>query len=567
MAEGEKLIELVDGGVRIRAVDRDGNVWPVGPKFPLDKEASAIYYSRMGGFVPPEVAIDTVLSNPAHYGAGGFEGVRVVRTPYGEGFVELSSNLARFRFSTLAFGLGLITDTLKLFDDPNIDRIEHLQRTPAQFFVGGRKALEADSELTMDVKVIYKDSREEIVTIPFQLRAMMGEEERVVTLREMETAMLVLPHLNGLVKDVQYPEDLRLINSGYFRPVFWISGEEGLKVPTVGKRPNGTLFDKPLYFAIATLPWGRYLDEAGYNAGLDVMIAPYLRLDDLSMPVTQKIAGNYVNSARNINIAVKLGFGEILALNHKEEVVEGSAENLVFLFEEEGTGKLRALVPPLSSNILAGTNRDRLIRVLQEGVEVNGKEVELEMRAPSKDELYRSLDGKSKWKLSALVMMGTGVGFIHVKSITEYPDIDQVMKLGDLRSEETYSDPLVIRRLTESGRKRMINNGQKHPFVDIVQQRYTEFVLADRGRLVTPVHAVDLDVAAKLFGVGIEEHTTSEIRSKAANGHYRERVNGLHQPDELRAKMREIGDALRSMYKESIRQRSKPYAEVFTLRK
>lgn len=560
MEQGEKQIELVGGGVRTQIVDRYGNVWD-GPRFPMDAQATAIFYSRMGGFVPPEVALDTVLSNPPHYGAGGFEGVRLSRTQYGEGFVELGSNLSRLRYSALAFGLGLTTDTLNFFDDPQVDRIEHLQRTPEEFFLGGRKALENDSELDMEVKVIYKDGHDVVRKIPFALRVMMGSQERVVTLREMATAMLVLPHLNGLVRSAPYPSDIRLINSGYFRPFFWVSGEEGLRVPTVAKR-DGKVVDKPLYFAIASLPWGRYLDEEGYANGLDTLVAPYLRLDADTMPVNQKIAGNYVNCAMNINIATKLGFGEILALNREHEVVEGSAENLVFLFEHETNGKLRALVPPLSSNILAGTNRDRIIRILKEGLTVNEKKVELEMRAPKLEEIYRCIEGKSKWKLSALVMMGTGVGFIHVRKITEYPDIHEVMKLSDLRSEGTHADPLVIRRLEENAIRHSINGEVRHPFVDALQKRYTEFVLSNQGRMITPAHAIDFNVAARLFGVGIEEFTDSEFRRKAAGGHFMERINGITQPDELRSKMRETGGVLRKMYEASMQRRSKPSMQV-----
>ena len=245
----------------IRVVDRDGRIWD-GPRFPQDRMASSIYYSRLGGFVPPEVAVDTVLTNPLHYGAGGFEGIRAVRTRYGDGFVELPSNIARFVFSSLAFNLSLVTQTIALLEDPNVEHVEHLQRIPREFFAGSESAVREGDDIKMGVTIFRKDGSTEKVTVPFILKVRFDREERVFSLKEMEAAICSLAFLNDLVREGEFaPDQLKIILGGYFRPVFWVSGEEGLRVPTLVKRLDGAIIDPPLYFAIATLPWGLYLSD------------------------------------------------------------------------------------------------------------------------------------------------------------------------------------------------------------------------------------------------------------------------------------------------------------------
>ena len=239
----------------------------------------------------------------------------------------------------------------------------------------------------MGVDIFYKDGRKVPTTVPFELIVKFDGQDRKFSMREMAAAMCSLAMLNRLVRGGAYPEsEVRNIMGGYFRPVFWVSGEEGLKVPTVIKKGD-KLIDKPLYFGIGTLPWGAYIDTGD---GLDLLVAPFRRIDE-SMPVRQKISGNYVNSTRNINMAAILGFGEILALNHRDEIVEGSAENIVVFMTEKSTGNMRAYFPPLSSNILAGTTRNRVLKVLDEGISLSGRKVELILEAPQWKFLKKSL--------------------------------------------------------------------------------------------------------------------------------------------------------------------------------
>ncbi|MEW6722198.1 MAG: aminotransferase class IV [Candidatus Micrarchaeota archaeon] len=560
--ERDKRLEPPGGEqAAIRLVDRNGRVWE-GPRFPMDSEARYAYYSRMGGFVPVEVAVDTIFTNPIHYGAGGFEGVRLFRTPYGDGFPELPHNIGRFIYSSLAFNLSLVRQTMAILDDPAVEHVEHTPRTPMEFFADTEKRLLNDENIRMGVEIFYKDGRKVHATVPFELKVRFDSGERKFSMREMEAAMCSLAILNRLVRGGNFPESsMGLIPGGYFRPVFWVSGEEGLKVPTVLKRPDGTLADKPLYFGIGTLPWGRYLDEKGYAAGIDLLMAPFWRIDE-SMPVRQKISGNYVNSTRNINMAAILGFGEILALNHKGQVVEGSAENIVVLMTEKSTGNLRAFFPPLSSNILAGTTRNRALKILQEGIRLSGKEVELVLEAPEWDFLKKSLRGHTGWEVSAVVLMGTGVGFIHGRSITENDFLEDWMEVNELRSEDERTNPLVLKRVKETEVRYAINGGKKHPFVDALQEKYVQYVLGAGGSRITPACDMDYGMAEKIFGVGIEEALGAEkvrdFRSKIEGGYFRERVSGAENPDELKEKYREAVRLITKMNAISMERRSRP---------
>jgi branched-subunit amino acid aminotransferase/4-amino-4-deoxychorismate lyase len=542
--------------VRTRLLDRNNRLWE-GPQFPMDSEAEYAYYSRMGGFVPVEVAMDTIFTNPIHYGAGGFEGVRLMRTPYGDGFIELPHNIARFIYSSLAFNLSLVRQTMSLLEDPAIEHVEHTPRTPMEFFADSERRLTEDENIRMGVDIFYKDGRKVRTTVPFELEVRFDGEGRKFSMREMEAAMCSLAFLNKLARGGVFPEaKIDNIPGGYFRPVFWVSGEEGLKVPTVIKKGD-KLIDKPLYFGIGTLPWGSYLDPSD---GLDLLLAPFRRIDE-AMPVRQKISGNYVNSTRNINMAAILGFGEILALNHRDEIVEGSAENIIILITEKSTGSMRAYCPPLSSNILAGTTRNRALKVLEEGISVLDKKVELVMEAPKWDFIKKSLKGHTGWEVSAIVLMGTGVGFVHGRSLTENQFLADWMEVNELRSEEQRPNPLVLKRVRETEVRYPINKGERHPFVDAIKKAYDMYVIGDNGSRITSAYSMDYHAAERIFGVQLNDVAGPEFIAKTRDGYFNERVNGVRQPEELISRYKEAAAVIRKMNAISIQRRSRPLGE------
>src|SRR5262249_42961214 len=151
--------------------------------------------------------------------------------------------------------------------------------------------------------------------------------------------------------------------------------------------------------------------------------------------------------------------------------------------------------------------------------------VEHVMGAPKKDFVFRSLEGKTEWDVSAIVLMGTGVGLIHARSITNNPALNGWMAVNELRSEELPADPLVLRRLSESAVTYQVNGGKRHPFVDALQKAYEDYVIGDGGSRITPAYDMDFAAAERIFGVGLEEVADSEFRGKVRSGYFQERVN------------------------------------------
>jgi hypothetical protein len=197
-----------------------------------------------------------------------------------------------------------------------------------------------------------------------------------------------------------------------------------------------------------------------------------------------------------------------------------------------------------------------MLRVLEQGVDVCGRKPELVMEAPRLDFMLRSLEGKTDYEVSAVVLMGTGVGLIHARSLTDNPKLREWMEVNALRSEEARPDPLELRRLRESEREYVINNGERHPFVDVLQKSYNELVLSEQGRLITPAYAMDFRAAERVFGVQLEEAADRDFVAKTEWGYFRERVNGDSQPNELMAKFREAARVVRKMNDLSIERRT-----------
>ena len=90
----------------------------------------------------------------------------------------------------------------------------------------------------------------------------------------------------------------------------------------------------PVSVAIAAMPLGAYLGE-GLTKGVRVCISSVRRFDAAAIPTTAKACGQYVNSVRAVQEALRRGFDEAIFLNHRGEVAEGSGENL-FLVKANG---------------------------------------------------------------------------------------------------------------------------------------------------------------------------------------------------------------------------------------
>jgi branched-chain amino acid aminotransferase len=91
----------------------------------------------------------------------------------------------------------------------------------------------------------------------------------------------------------------------------------------------------PVSVAIAAMPrTGAYLG-AGASEGVRVCISSVRRFDSSAMPTTGKACGQYLNSVRAVQDAMRRGFDEAIFLNQHGEVAEGSGENL-FIVRDGG---------------------------------------------------------------------------------------------------------------------------------------------------------------------------------------------------------------------------------------
>ena len=107
------------------------------------------------------------------------------------------------------------------------------------------------------------------------------------------------------------------LGTAYLRPIAFFDAH------SLDVWPRGC----PVSVAIAGMPRGSYLGE-GVSAGVRVCISTVRRFDAAAIPTTGKSCGQYVNSVRAVQEALRRGFDEAIFLNQRGEVAEGSGENL-----------------------------------------------------------------------------------------------------------------------------------------------------------------------------------------------------------------------------------------------
>jgi branched-chain amino acid aminotransferase len=87
-----------------------------------------------------------------------------------------------------------------------------------------------------------------------------------------------------------------------------------------------------------------------------------------TLPFTKRIAhpktSCYLPSILALNEAKQSGYDDVLWLNSHHEITEASTANIFFI--EEKLGKITVLTPSLTSGIVAGTMRNKVIQLLQE---------------------------------------------------------------------------------------------------------------------------------------------------------------------------------------------------------
>ncbi len=169
----------------------------------------------------------------------------------------------------------------------------------------------------------------------------------------------------------------------YLRPVVY---KKGIQLGPV-------LVNVPDAFMCYMQSLGDYFDA---SKGLQVCVSSWRRLADNMIPTRAKATGGYLNSALAKSEAIINGYDEAIFLNDRNQVSEGSAEN-IFLVRD---GILHT--PDRTSDILEGITRLAIINLAKElGITV-------QERAIARTELYHA---------DEIFLCGTGCQVSWVRSV------------------------------------------------------------------------------------------------------------------------------------------------------
>lgn len=151
--------------------------------------------------------------------------------------------------------------------------------------------------------------------------------------------------------------------------------------------------------AIYLYPLGDYVPTTGMRC----KVSSWRRVDDNAMPARAKINGSYVNTAFAKTEALLDGYDEAIFLDQNNHVVEGSAENIFIVINEQ------LITPPPSSPILEGITRSTVIELaISEGLKV----------------IEREIDRSELYKADEVLLTGTGA------RVSPVIEIDKI-KVGD----------------------------------------------------------------------------------------------------------------------------------------
>lgn len=109
--------------------------------------------------------------------------------------------------------------------------------------------------------------------------------------------------------------------------------------------------------AIAVWEWGTYLGDDGKANGIRAKVSSWRRMSPASFVPPSKASGQYLNSVLAKVEAHKGGYDEAILLDDKDNVCEGSGENIFVV--NDGV----IYTPPLSASVLVGITRDSVIQI------------------------------------------------------------------------------------------------------------------------------------------------------------------------------------------------------------
>jgi branched-chain amino acid aminotransferase len=163
-------------------------------------------------------------------------------------------------------------------------------------------------------------------------------------------------------------------------------------------------FPSPIEVFVATYEWGRYLGPEALEKGVDVCVSSWNRMAPNTLPTMAKAGANYMNSQLIKMEAIKDGYEEGIALDHRGYVSEGSGENIFVIKDGQ------VITPPLEASILPGITRDSVLRICQDlGIPVSERNIPREFLYIA-DEVFFAGTAAEITPIRSIDRIGVGTG-------------------------------------------------------------------------------------------------------------------------------------------------------------
>src|SRR2546423_1804951 len=157
--------------------------------------------------------------------------------------------------------------------------------------------------------------------------------------------------------------------------------------------------EAPVDVTSAAWSWGVYLGEEGKRDGIRAKVSSWRRISADSLIPHAKASGQYLNSVRAKIESHKAGYEEAILLDDKENVCEGSGENIFVV--RDGV----ILTPPPTAAILDGITRRSVMQIARDlGHEVVERDL-------ARAELYLA---------DELFMTGTAAELVPVREVDDH---------------------------------------------------------------------------------------------------------------------------------------------------
>lgn len=156
----------------------------------------------------------------------------------------------------------------------------------------------------------------------------------------------------------------------------------------------------PVVVAIAVWRWGAYLGDDGVERGIRVKVSSWRRPSPAGLIPQAKATGQYLNSILAKIEATHGGYDEAVLLDERDQVAEGTGENIFIVLDGE------LITPPRTAAILDGVTRRSVIRIAADlGHPVREREI-------ARSELYEAQE---------VFLTGTAAEITPVREVDDRP--------------------------------------------------------------------------------------------------------------------------------------------------